>query len=218
MFPAAMPTPVPRREHPPVAADPALAAETASLRLVVRSVVACVLGERADHPDVEDCTHESLRRALEGQERLRGGEPLRPWVIGIARHVALDARRARGRAQRLEPLPDGSEMEDRPRTERLVDSAPGPDERLDQAERARRVRAAMEQLADGPRRALTMFHQEDLDYQEIGRQLGVPMGTVATWISRGRRALALALSEGERSNEPEAPRAAPVKRQHDEDH
>jgi RNA polymerase sigma-70 factor (ECF subfamily) len=217
MFPVAMPTPVPRRDPPPVAADPALAAETASLRLVVRSVVACVLGERADHPDVEDCTHESLRRALEGQERLRGGEPLRPWVIGIARHVALDARRARGRAQRVEQLPEASE-EERPRAERIADPAPGPDERLDQAERTRRVRAAMAQLADGPRRALTMFHQEDLDYQEIARRLGVPMGTVATWIARGRRALALALSEDEQGNEPEAPRAAPLKRQHDEDH
>jgi len=218
MFPAAMPTPLPRHDLRPVAADSALAEETASLRLVVRSVVACVLGERADHPDVEDCTHECLRRAIEGQPRLRGGEPLRPWVIGIARHVALDARRARGRAQRVEPLLEGSEIEGRPRAERLVDPAPGPDERLDQAERARRVRAAIDQLADGQRRALLMFHHEDLDYQEIARRLGVPMGTVATWIARGRRALAQALAEHERSDAPEAPRAAPLKRQHDEDH
>jgi RNA polymerase sigma factor (sigma-70 family) len=203
MFPAAMPTPLPRHDLRPVAADAALAAETASLRLVVRSVVACVLGERADHPDVEDCTHECLRRAIEGQTRLRGGEPLRPWVIGIARHVALDARRARGRAQRVEPLSDGSEMEERPRAERLVDPAPGADERLDQADRARRVRAAIDQLAEGPRRALMMFHQEDLDYQEIARRLGVPMGTVATWIARGRRALAQALADDERGSTPE---------------
>src|SRR5690606_29002939 len=67
--------------------------QAGDLRLVVRSVVACVLRERPDHADVEDCTSEALRRALESPSQARG--PMRPWVLGIARHVALDMLRSR---------------------------------------------------------------------------------------------------------------------------
>src|ERR1700755_1295481 len=69
--------------------------DTAELRPLVRAVVACVLRERPDHADVEDCTSEALRRALESTSEVRG--PVRPWVLGIARHVALDTLRARQR-------------------------------------------------------------------------------------------------------------------------
>ena len=41
----------------------ALSQEVAALRPVVRAVIACVLGDAKSHPDVEDGTHETLRRA-----------------------------------------------------------------------------------------------------------------------------------------------------------
>src|SRR3954466_5981944 len=73
--------------------SPSVQNQTAELRPLVRAVVACVLREPPDHADVEDCTSEAMRRALEGHSQLRG--PVRPWVLGIARHVALDTLRAR---------------------------------------------------------------------------------------------------------------------------
>src|SRR4051812_30517137 len=112
---------------PAFAASQSLSHETAALRPIVRAVVACVLGEGKDHPDVEDCTHETIRRAIEGRARLREGEPLRPWVLGIARHVALDARRQRRRELREEPSSRDDDAE--AAIDRLVDPAPGPDER-----------------------------------------------------------------------------------------
>jgi RNA polymerase sigma-70 factor (ECF subfamily) len=39
-----------------------------------------------------------------------------------------------------------------------------------------------------------MFHVEGEGYQQIADRLGVPIGTVATWLSRGRRSLADALA------------------------
>jgi RNA polymerase sigma-70 factor (ECF subfamily) len=39
-----------------------------------------------------------------------------------------------------------------------------------------------------------LFHLHDLSYKEIAEQLEVPMGTVMTWIHRGRDALRVALS------------------------
>jgi RNA polymerase sigma factor (sigma-70 family) len=193
-----------------VAASGGFPQETAALRPVVRAVVACVLGEHRDHPDVEDCTHETLRRALEGRARLREGEALRPWVLGIARHVALDARRRRRRERSMDaPISDDE-------TEALVDRLPdpglAPDERAAGAERAQRIAAAMEGLAASQRQAMLLFHVEGEGYQQIAERLGVPIGTVATWLSRGRRSLADALGEHQGDREGGAPRPEAKKR------
>jgi RNA polymerase sigma factor (sigma-70 family) len=172
-------------------ASAALSLETAALRPSVRAVIAYVLGEGKDHPDVEDCTHEALRRALEGQERLREGEALRPWVLGIARHVALDARRARKRDRLRVAQPAGDDAEEP--VELLVDPASAPDERAATAERARQMAAVMAGLGEAQREAMILFHVEGENYQRIAERLGVPMGTVATWLARGRKLLAGAL-------------------------
>ena len=171
--------------------------QTAELRPVVRSVVACVLKERPDHADVEDCTNEALRRALESQSELSG--PLRPWVLGIARHVALDTIRARqkqrARTAQLQVPEDASSTN---LLDRLADPSEGADAKLEQAERARRVRRLLATLPEGPRSALELFHLDGLGYQQIAERLGVPLGTVATWVTRGRRAMAEALEADER--------------------
>ena len=173
--------------------DPAFAREAAALRPVVRAVVASMLRERVEHADVEDCTHEALRRAFEGRARLRDGEAVRPWVIGIARHVALDTLRARKRA-RLRDGNGGSADDtgdDLPAAvERLPDPSDDPFERVSKARRDALVRDAIDALPSGQRKALTMFHLEGLGYQEIAERLEVPLGTVATWVLRGRKAIA----------------------------
>ena len=180
------------------AREAAFAKEAASLRPVVRAVIASMLRERGDHPDVEDCAHETLRRAIEGRERLRDGEAVRPWVVGIARHVALDALRARKRARARDanggaPDEDGDVLP--PLVERIADPGDDPFERVSKARRDALVRGAIDALPVGQRKALTMFHLEGLGYQEIAERLEVPLGTVATWVMRGRKAVAAALTE-----------------------
>lgn len=177
------------RAMPPSA--PSLPAEDWSgLRAIVRAVVARTLNVPPSHPDVEDCASETMRRALEGRSRLRDGEPMRPWVIGIARHVALDAIRAKKRARdrHVEPPPESSPGPDL--TDRIPDSKPGPLARVEGAQEIAQVRAALAKLPEGTRRALELFHLDGKTYPEIAKELGVPLGTVATWILRGRKAIA----------------------------
>ena len=71
---------------------------------VVRSVVAAVMRLPQDHPDVDDGVSETMRRALEGRNRIRAGEPLRPWLCGIARNVAIDTLRRRVRERPVSAL------------------------------------------------------------------------------------------------------------------
>ena len=154
--------------------------------------VACILGIPREHPDVEDCTHEALRRAVEGRSSLRSGDALRPWVVGIARHVALDALRTRQRRRARDG--GGDDV-----MEEVADNAPLPDEAVEKQLEKRRVLQALERLPEGQREALMLFHGEGLGYQQISARMGVPLGTVATWITRGRQAMAAAVEgDGER--------------------
>jgi RNA polymerase sigma-70 factor (ECF subfamily) len=172
--------------------DGVFGTEVEALRPLVRAVAASVLRESPMHADVEDCTNETLKRALEGSDRLRTGEPLRPWLLGIARHVALDVGRARGRARARIVRPNADD--DDP-LDRVADSTSAADDRLEHARRSAAIRAAMAALSPDHRRAMEMFHVDGLPYREIAAKLGVPMGTVCTWISRGRRSIADALGD-----------------------
>jgi RNA polymerase sigma-70 factor (ECF subfamily) len=166
--------------------------EAVALRGIVRAVAASVLRLGPDHPDVEDCTSETIRRAIEGDWRLRKGEPRRPWVIGIARHVALDMLRAKKRTR----LGERSDEDASSWVERVPDSSPGPHELLERAEGRAALERAVAELPTPMQAALTKFHVEGKSYQTISEEMKVPLGTVATWVTRGRKSVAERLRAG----------------------
>jgi RNA polymerase sigma-70 factor (ECF subfamily) len=194
MFAASMPELHPAPTLPIFTAD-MVREEAAVLEPVVRAVIAAVLREGRKHPDVDDCTNETLRRALEGATRIREGEPVRPWIVGIARHVALDSLRAkkRRRAREAEPAPDSS-GDVTSMVDRVADATPAASDQLATEERNARVRAAIEKLAPVMRDALTKFHIEGKSYVIIAKEMNVPLGTVATWVTRGRKIVASELT------------------------
>ncbi len=195
----------PPPDHPPLSVPPVSGTgtlqerEARELRPLVRGVVAHVLGEAVSSADVEECTQEALRRALEGRQRLKADQALAAWVAGIARHVALDTIRARRRqrARQVDGVRHADGAAESDPIENLADSAPDPFERLARADRDKEVRAAMNALPEKQRQALTLFHLEGLDYKAIAERLGVPLGTVATWVLRGRRTMAEKLGKEE---------------------
>jgi len=166
--------------------------ETVALRGIVRAVAAAVLRLRPDHPDVEDCASETIRRAIEGDWRLREGQPRRPWVIGIARHVALDMLRAKKRTR----LGESSDEDASSWVERVPDSSPGPHELLERAEGRAALERAVAELPTPMQAALKKFHVEGKSYQTISEEMKVPLGTVATWVTRGRKSVAERLRAG----------------------
>jgi RNA polymerase sigma factor (sigma-70 family) len=173
--------------------------EVVPLMGAVRAVAAAVLRLGQEDPDVQDCTSETLRRAVEGRSRLRVGEQMRPWVLGIARHVALDMLRARkrhGQVPDVAYLNDGDEGISR--TETIPDEGAGPDELLEQARRRQQIQSAMSTLPEPMAMALMKFHLDGRSYQEIAEELNVPLGTVATWVTRGRKTLAERLGQKEK--------------------
>ena len=166
-----------------------------ALRPAVLALVAHVLRTHPNDADVEDCASETFRRAIEGSNRVRDGAPMRPWLLGIAHHVALDARRSRARAlARSAPRADEEAPVDP--IERVRDAAPDPHERVEQSQRTEHLQRALEALPTDQRRVLLM-HARGLGYREIATELSLPIGTVCTWISRARQQLARTLNDAE---------------------
>ncbi|MET0466958.1 MAG: sigma-70 family RNA polymerase sigma factor [Chitinophagaceae bacterium] len=63
------------------------------------------------------------------------------------------------------------------------------DSRIFQKERSALVQQAMEKLSPIHRTLITLYHQEEMSYQEIGTITSLPEGTVKSYLFRARKAL-----------------------------
>ena len=131
--------------------------------------------------EAEDLTQDTFVRAFVHFERFDPARPVLPWLIAIARRLCLDLLRRRTVATRLEAMPVG----DPP--------APGPEGEAALREQFHRLDRALADLGEGPREAVILFHIEAMSYRDIAAALEVPMGTVMTWLHRGRAQLKRAL-------------------------
>jgi len=133
-------------------------------------------------PDAEDLAQDTFVRAFVHFERFDPERPVLPWLIAIARRLCLDLLRRRKVMARVETLPVTGP------------SAPGPEGEASLREQLSRLERALDDLDDGPRVAIVLFHIEEMSYRDIAAALEVPMGTVMTWLHRGRAQLKRALA------------------------
>jgi RNA polymerase sigma-70 factor (ECF subfamily) len=78
---------------------------------------------------------------------------------------------------------------------RLADRGPSVQAILERRELLAAVDAALADLSAPERAALVLFHQEERTYDEIAAVLDVPVGTVRTYLHRGRAKLARLVRE-----------------------
>lgn len=136
-----------------------------------------LLGMVGNKEDAADLTQETFIKAFRSLHRFNPDYPFRSWVVRIASNCCMDFFRQR----RPETVP----VED----VQIVESAAGPGERLESKRTAIRIEEAIQTLPENLRAAILLRYKEGLLYQEISEVLDVPMGTVKTWIKRGREIL-----------------------------
>jgi RNA polymerase sigma-70 factor, ECF subfamily len=134
-----------------------------------------MLGNRAL---AEETAQEVFLRIWRALGAFRGEASLSTWIYAITRNACLTATEKADKAEAVS-LADPDVLQ---RVEARE---------LERAPRATRidVRAWLAELPVSHRQALTLFYLEERSYKEVAEALGVPMGTVKTWITRGRSAL-----------------------------
>lgn len=159
----------------------AYAAHGAELyRLALRSL--------RDPAAAEDAVQETFLRAWRARETHDPGRgSLRTWLFGIARHVVVDAQRARAARPWLNQLADH---------ETLSESAEGRD-RLDPVLRRILVEEALRRLGEDHRTALVETYLADRPYPEVAARLGVPESTLRSRVFYGLKALRVVMEEME---------------------
>ncbi len=125
---------------------------------------------RLSEHDAEDVFQEVFARTFEHLGRLRADEAIRPWIGQLTRRLAIDRLR---RASREHLGSDALEQ-----IEGHVDSD------LERIELALAVREAMSGLPEHCQEILDRFFAHGESYQEISSALEIPMGTIASRISR----------------------------------
>jgi RNA polymerase sigma-70 factor (ECF subfamily) len=131
--------------------------------------------------DAEDLAQDTFVRAFVHFERFDPERPVLPWLIAIARRLCLDVLRRRKVMAGLEAMPVSDH------------TAPSAEREASAREELRRLDRALDALSEGPREAIILFHIEEMSYRDISAALEVPVGTVMTWLHRGRAQLKAAL-------------------------
>jgi RNA polymerase sigma-70 factor (ECF subfamily) len=144
--------------------------------------------------DAEDLVQETYLKAFRAADRFEPGTNLRAWLFTILHNTARN--RARDRARDMVAI--DSEIVDRaadapPPGGTSAGAAETPETLLLRDTLAPALQAAIDALPDAFRQAVWLRDVEEFSYAEIAEMLAIPVGTVMSRISRGRRMLFEAL-------------------------
>lgn len=144
-----------------------------------------------DAASAEDAVQEAALRAFRYYGSLRAGEDAKPWFLGIVRNACYTAlARERGRADVTLLDEDGwDQLEGR-----TPGSTPDPLAALGARREQGLVDAALRALSPPMREVIVLRELEGLDYRDIARVAGIPIGTVMSRLSRARAQLKRQLS------------------------
>jgi RNA polymerase sigma-70 factor (ECF subfamily) len=143
--------------------------------------------------DAEDLVQDTYLKAFRAATQFQPGTNLKAWLFTILQNTFRNRRRDRGR----EPVDIDSETVERAPVRA---DAPDPEQRLLEATMDVDLREALDSLPLAFREAVWLRDVDDLSYAEIAQVLDVPMGTVMSRISRGRRLLQERLLERRRAS------------------
>jgi RNA polymerase sigma-70 factor (ECF subfamily) len=140
----------------------------------------------------QDLVQDTYLKAFRARDRFVPGTNLKAWLYTILHNTWRNRRRDRARSR----VEADSEAVDQAADQAgdMVSAAPdSPEALLVNAALSDELRAALDGLPEAFREAIWLRDVEELTYQEIATALDVPIGTVMSRLSRGRKQLYAAL-------------------------
>jgi len=114
------------------------------------------------------------------------------WMSAIVRHKAVDLLRRSGHTHEVDA--GGFEREV---LEAARDPGASPPDALQISREAQKLAWCLAALEGMQRQVLGLAFFHDLSHSEVAQQLGLPLGTVKTWIRRSLERLKTCLAKGE---------------------
>lgn len=160
--------------------------QAAAARLVTdyaRMVGTVIWRATGDDGVVEDLAQETFMRVFRALAYFDSRGKLSTWIYTIAHRVAIDHLRRNSR-RREGSLADETESGEMPAAGFV-----NPEAELAQKEMHDLVRREMERLPEMYRLALQYMAMEELDGRTVAAMMGIPPGTLKTYVFRGKKML-----------------------------
>jgi RNA polymerase sigma-70 factor, ECF subfamily len=163
--------------------------QEACMRLVhnySRMVGTVIWRATGDDRVIEDLSQETFLRVFRALGYFDSRGKLSTWIYTIANRVAIDHLRKTSRC-REESLTDesGADLQE----EMAAPESMSPDDRLEQKEIRGIVQKELARLPEEYRLSLVYTAIEGLDYQTVAAMMRIPVGTLKTYVFRGKKIL-----------------------------
>jgi len=140
--------------------------------------------------DAEDLVQETYLKAYRAFDGFEAGTNVKAWLYRILTNTYINGYRAKQRSPQIDEVADVEELV---LFRRFVGSDGTMSESAEEAVLSGitddAVKAALEALPENFRLPVLLADVEGFSYKEIAEILEIPMGTVMSRLSRGRRAL-----------------------------
>jgi RNA polymerase sigma-70 factor, ECF subfamily len=129
----------------------------------------------------EDASQDAWVRIWKGLPGYTGAASLSTWIYTITRNTCLTELNRR-KTHPTTSLDEANLSRCDGRDSALTDSSPTPGAGMD-------VAVLLNRLPDHYRRVITLFYLEQRAYEEVAAMLGLPIGTVKTYLFRAKKEL-----------------------------
>jgi len=139
--------------------------------------------------DAEDLVQETYLKAFRAADQFETGTNLRAWLFTILHNTARNRSRDRARDTVMIDSEAVEQAADGPSPREALRTGETPESLLLRETLDPDLQAAVDGLPDNFRQAVWLRDVEEFSYAEIAAMLAIPLGTVMSRISRGRKLL-----------------------------
>ena len=166
------------------------------IRRYERPVFALIYRMVRNREQAEDLSQETFVKVLNAIDSYRPEYKFSSWVFKIANNAAIDhLRRRELNTLSLDGSPHAATPEAIEATAlQISDHAESPLEEVEARELGGEIEEAIARLRPEYRTCILLRHVEGRSYEEIADILGLPLGTIKTYIHRARNELRIALA------------------------
>ena len=147
--------------------------------------------------DAEELAQEIFLKVFENLHRYDGGFPLVAWIVSLSRNLCIDRYRRRKRERSFRFVSEDAVAP-------LLQSGDDPAADTIRKERVKLLFSALAEIPEDLAEILVLRDLDGLAYEEIGKALGLPDGTVKSRLFRARAEVARRVRERQERGGPGA--------------